>query len=136
MLFLDTGALKVGADIHWGGAITHVLANGLDMVNRHDTGREAQFALYDGEAQYDGCAGCSGTFGWDPVQGGDTHGNGSAVLSKELGADYIYTKTAPIHWNPSGVGGGAGQLRKCNTKLHIPEPIPIPIAFRSCPHFM
>ncbi len=109
VLFLDTGALKVGADIHWGGAITHVLANGLDMVNRHDTGREAQFALYDGEAQYDGCAGCSGTFGWDPVQGGDTHGNGSAVLSKELGADYIYTKTAPIHWNPSGVGGGAGQ---------------------------
>jgi len=61
--------IRIGLETAWGGSIVEVSLNGTNFVNAHDTGREVQPAFYDGNAQYDPCAGCTGVFGWDPVLG-------------------------------------------------------------------
>jgi len=68
------------AETIWGGSIVEVSLNGTNFVNEHDTGREVQAAQYDGSAQYDNCAGCTGSFGWNPVQG-------ETIRSGQPGAD-------------------------------------------------
>src|SRR5258708_22336019 len=75
----------------------------------HDTGREVQAAQYDGNAQYDSCAGCTGAFGWNPVQGGDKYDQGSLVLAQSVTDDSLYIKAQPYQWNPDDKGGGPGQ---------------------------
>ncbi len=79
-----TDASRIGLQTGWGGSIVEVSLNGTNFVNEHDTGREVQAAEYDGNAQYDGCAGCTGTFGWNPVQGGDKYDQGSPVLAQAV----------------------------------------------------
>jgi len=74
------------------------------------TYREVQAAEYDGSAQYDPCAGCSGTFGWNPVQCGDFYNHGSPVLSRNVTPDSLYIKAQPIQWYPDDMGGGPNQL--------------------------
>ena len=103
----DTG--RIGLETQWGGSIVEVSLNGTNYVNQYDTGREVQVAQYDGAAQYDNCAGCSGTFGWNPVQGGDEYSDGSPVLSQSLAPDSLYIKAQPYQWNPNDKGGGPGQ---------------------------
>jgi len=100
---------RIGLETQWGGSIVEVSLNGTNYVNEHDTGREVQVAQYDGAAQYDNCAGCSGTFGWNPVQGGDEYDEGSPVLSQSLAPDSLYIKAQPYQWNPDDKGGGPGQ---------------------------
>jgi hypothetical protein len=92
-----------------GGSVVEVSLNGTNFVNEHDTGREVQAAEYDGGAQYDNCAGCTGTFGWNPVQGGDLWNDGSPVLGQTVGQDSLYVKAQPIQWYPNDKGGGPGQ---------------------------
>lgn len=98
--------IRVGLDTSWGGAIVQVTYDGREVVNRWDPGREVQLAIYDGYRKYDPCAGCSGTFGWNPVQAGDRHGSGSALIADSLANDHLYTRTRPIEWYPDDKGGG------------------------------
>jgi len=113
LLYLEshssTDTARIGLETQWGGSVVEVSLNGTNYVNEHDTGREVQVAQYDGAAQYDNCAGCSGTFGWNPVQGGDEYSDGSPVLSQTLAPDSLYIKAQPYQWNPSDKGGGPGQ---------------------------
>jgi hypothetical protein len=104
----DSGSdvARVGLNTLWGGSIVEVSLNGTNYVNEHDTGREVQAAQWDGAAQYDNCAGCTGVFGWNPVQAGDKWDNGSPVLSQTVASDSIYVKTQPNQWNPDDKGGG------------------------------
>jgi hypothetical protein len=123
---------QIGLNTDWGGSIANVSLDGTNFVNAHDTGREVQPALYDGAAKYDNCAGCTGTWGWDPVQGGDVHGNGSPVLAMQLTFDSIYVKAEPLQWYPDNQGGGAGHpiLSDCyfeETVSVVPGP---PLAFK------
>src|SRR6266852_705945 len=104
-----TDVSRIGLQTIWGGSIVEVSLNGTNFVNEHDTGREVQAAQYDGSAQYDNCAGCTGNFGWNPVQGGDKYDQGSPVLTQTLTADSLYIKAQPYQWNPDDKGGGAGQ---------------------------
>ena len=104
-----TDVSRIGLQTIWGGSIVEVSLNGTNFVNEHDTGREVQAAQYDGSAQYDNCAGCTGNFGWNPVQGGDKYDQGSPVLMQTLTADSLYIKAQPYQWNPDDKGGGAGQ---------------------------
>jgi hypothetical protein len=97
---------RIGLETAWGGSIVEVSLNGTNFVNEHDTGREVQAAEYDGSALYDPCAGCSGTFGWNPVQGGDYYDHGSPVLSQTIAPDSLYIKAQPIQWYPDNIGGG------------------------------
>jgi hypothetical protein len=103
-LYLDNGTVKVGLETNWGGAITEIAWHGMNFVNDFDTGREIQVALYDGDP-YPGCENCTGANGWDPVQGGDQHKNGSPLTDQALRRDSIYTKTRPYHWIPENKGG-------------------------------
>jgi hypothetical protein len=110
-LFLESNSggdtARIGLETSWGGSIIEVSLNGTNYVNWSDTGREVQVAEYDGNAQYDACAGCTGTFGWNPVQGGDKYGHGSPVLTQTMASDSLDIKAQPIHWNPDDKGGGA-----------------------------
>ena len=112
VLYLESNSgpdtARVGLETLWGGSIVEVSLNGTNFVNMSDTGREVQVAEYDGNAQYDGCAGCTGTFGWNPVQGGDKYGHGSPVITQTVGGDSLFVKAQPIHWNPDDKGGGPG----------------------------
>jgi len=104
-----TDTSRIGLQTMWGGSIVEVSLNGTNFVNEHDTGREVQAAQYDGNAQYDNCAGCTGSFGWNPVQGGDKYDQGSPVLVQTLMPDSLYIKAQPYQWNPDDKGGGPGQ---------------------------
>jgi hypothetical protein len=107
----DSGAdvSRIGLETNWGGSIVEASVNGTNFVNEHDTGREVQLAQYDGNAQYDNCAGCTGTFGWNPVQGGDEFNRGSPVRAQVLIADSLYIKAQPYQWNPDYAGAGSSQ---------------------------
>ena len=104
-----TDTSRIGLQTGWGGSIVEVSLDGTNFANEHDTGREVQAAQYDGNAQYDGCAGCTGTFGWNPVQGGDKYDQGSPVLAQTVNSDSLYIKAQPVQWNPDDKGGGPGQ---------------------------
>jgi len=108
-LYLDNGIVKVGLETTCGATVAQVVLNGVEIVNRFDCGREIQVAFYDGNQQYDNCAGCTGVWGWNPVQGGDKHSHGSPILEKILGPDFIYTKIQPYEWLPDNKGGGPTQ---------------------------
>jgi hypothetical protein len=114
MLFLesDSGSdiSRIGLQTLWGGSIVEVSLNGTNFVNEHDTGREVQVAEWDGAARYDSCAPlCTGTYGWNPVQGGDFWDDGSPVLAQSVNPDSLYIKAQPIQWNPDDKSGGPGQ---------------------------
>lgn len=110
MLYLEsdsgTDVARIGLNTLWGGSIVEVSLNGTNFVNEDGTGREVQAAQWDGAAQYDNCAGCTGVFGWNPVQAGDKWNNGSPVLAQTIDANSIYVKAQPLQWNPDDKGGG------------------------------
>jgi hypothetical protein len=101
-----TDVARIGLQTLWGGSIVEVDLNGTNFVNEDGTGREVQAAQWDGASQYDNCAGCTGVFGWNPVQAGDKWNNGSPVLAQTIAADSVYIKTQPLQWNPDDKGGG------------------------------
>ena len=110
LLYLEStngkDTIRVGLDTSWGGALVLLTYNGRDVVNRSDPGREVQIALWDGEQTYDPCSGCSGTFGWNPVQAGDRYHRGSMLVEDSLASDHLYTRTRAIEWYPDNKGGG------------------------------
>jgi hypothetical protein len=112
-LFLDRvedgHRVRIGLEQKWGGSIVEVSLDQTNFVNAFDAGREVQLALYDGSNRYDGCAGCDGVWGWNPVQAGDRHSNGSVVLEKRLEPDAVYIRVRPNHWYPDDKGGGNGR---------------------------
>ncbi len=113
LLVLETLApnqhVRVGLETQWGGGVAEVSLNGTNFVNRAGVGRLVAVAVYDGNADYDPCAGCTGVFGWDPVQGGDEYDHGSPVLKQSLTPNSIFIKTQPLEWNPDDKGGGPDQ---------------------------
>ena len=107
---LDNGVIQFGVEPRCGGTLVEVSWRGRNFVNNADcTGRQVQAALYDGNAKYDGCSGCEGNWGWDPVQGGDIHNFGSPLLAKNVTADSVYIATRPNEWYPDNKGGGPGR---------------------------
>ena len=110
MIRIDNGTIRVGVETRCGGTVAEIVIGGQNLINNFDcTGRQVQAALYDGNAWYDSCAGCTGVWGWDPVQGGDKYNAGSPVLLQESDAQSIHILTRPLEWNPDDKGGGAGR---------------------------
>src|SRR5207245_1565538 len=97
---------RLGLDLKWGGAVVEVSVHGVNVVNSFDAGRELQVALWDGADGYDTCAGCTGMFGWNPVQAGDRYSHGSPVTRIRASGDTVYVKTRPYEWFPDNKGGG------------------------------
>jgi Bacterial Ig domain len=109
MLYLESRAgdeiIRAGLESQWGGSVVELSWNGVNAVNRHDSGREIQVALYDGGDKYD-FTWRTGLFGWNPVQAGDHFSHGSPVLQEVMDPQYIYIKTQPVEWFPDNKGGG------------------------------
>ena len=107
---LDNGVVQFGVEPRCGGTLVELSLNGRNFINNADcTGRQVQAALYDGNATYDACSGCTGTWGWDPVQGGDIHNFGSPLIDKRVTSDGVYIATRPNEWYPDNKGGGPGR---------------------------
>jgi hypothetical protein len=110
ILRMDNGIIRVGVEPRCGGTIAEIVLDGKNLVNEYDcTGRQIQVSQYDGNFSYDPCAGCTGSWGWNPVQGGDRYGFGSTVLAQTATRDNIYIKTQPYHWMPEEADGGPGR---------------------------
>jgi hypothetical protein len=101
-----TDTIRIALDTSRGGSIVEVSLDGANYINQHDTGREVQPAFYDGDQPYDACAGCTGTFGWDPVLAGDRYNHGTPALAQTLTPNSLYTKAQPLQWYPDDKGGG------------------------------
>jgi hypothetical protein len=135
VLYLQSHAnghtVRIGLDTAWGGAIVEVSMDGTNFVNRHDTGREVQPALYDGADQYPD-PGPGSSYGWDPVLAGDAYGAGSQVLHQAVAAESLFTSTAPLQWWPDNFGGGSGMPVAADTTFEqtITVAAGAPLAFK------
>lgn len=104
--YIDNGVVKVGVRLDWGGAISEIWYNGINLVDDHDTGRLIQISLYDGDDYYNYSDCGDPNWGWNPVQGGDKYNHGSPVIKYYNRGYEIYIKTRPYEWNPDNKGGG------------------------------
>jgi hypothetical protein len=102
-LFVENRYVRVGVNLRWGGAITHVSARGgPNIINSHDLGRQIQQSYYSGPPNYQRegkqksphWAG----FPWNPIQTGDAYHNGSKVLEHRVQDNELYVKTIPMLW--------------------------------------
>ncbi len=104
MSFLDNRSLRLGVDLHLGGAITHLSlsAKGENVVNNFDWGRQIQMSYYSGPVPY--VVGEKRPskhwehLGWNPVQAGDDHGNPAKVLDHRNDGKTLYVKCVPMQW--------------------------------------
>ncbi len=123
MVYLDRQAdghhYRMGLNLAWGGAITEVSVDGVNTVNADDPGREIQIALYEGGGRYDLCAGCSGSWGWNPVQGGDRHGHGSPAAIVDRQAGGVHVRVQPLEWFPDDKGGGRSRGVPSDVQLDL-----------------
>jgi hypothetical protein len=62
--------------------------------------------LYDGNDVYDSCNGCTGVYGWNPVECCDTYRHGSPVLAQSITGDTVYVKANALQWIPDNKGRG------------------------------
>ncbi|KPL00928.1 MAG: hypothetical protein AMJ91_02385, partial [candidate division Zixibacteria bacterium SM23_73_3] len=108
-VYLDNDTVRVGLNLDWGGVISEIIYEGVNLVNKHDTGRLLQLSLYDGSDIYPGTDGTDPNWGWNPTQAGDKYNHPSSVLFYSASTDSMYTKTQPLEYNPDNKGGGSDQ---------------------------
>ncbi|GAB3914947.1 hypothetical protein GCM10028803_61100 [Larkinella knui] len=100
--YIDNGSLRLSVDLNMGGAITYLAAsaNGQNMVNNWDAGRQIQASFYAGPDTFtpDGKPAHPlwQNLGWNPVMSGDVFGNRSKVLETRNDGQQIYVKTQPM----------------------------------------
>jgi hypothetical protein len=101
---------RIGVDWKWGGSIVAAELNGVNMVNNFDPmGRQIQLSLYDGAQEYDGCAGCTNVWGWNPVQAGDRAGNPGQMAAVVHAPGGLFVRMRPNQYVPENKGGGVGR---------------------------
>jgi hypothetical protein len=95
--FLETSGIRVGIKKSSGGAIAWVSKGGsqTNLINDFDRGRMIQQSYYGAE---DGSQWNKQPWMWNPIQGGDWHGNSSKVLELKATTNAISAKTLPRHW--------------------------------------
>jgi len=102
-VFIENQFIRVGINLKWGGAITHVSTpRGPNLINSYDLGRQIQQSYYSGPANYQRegkqksphWAG----FPWNPIQTGDAFHNGSRVIEYQVRDGQLYVKTVPMLW--------------------------------------
>lgn len=96
-LFIDNGEVELGVDLTAGGSIFFFSESRKprNLLNHHDKGRFIQQSYYGDE---DGSRWIGKPWRWNPVQGGDTHGNCPRLLHSSRNESGIYTKSIPKHW--------------------------------------
>jgi Bacterial Ig-like domain (group 2)/Bacterial Ig domain len=104
---VGTDVVLLGMDISLGGAVSQFSINGTDVVAKASYGSHLiAVGLYDGNGTYDSCNGCTGSYGWNPVESCDVYRHGSPINAQEISGDTIYIKTNALQWIPDDKGGG------------------------------
>ncbi len=103
LVFVENEFIRVGINLKWGGAITHVSkANGPNLINSHDLGRQIQQSYYSGPANYQRKGKLKNknwqNFPWNPIQTGDSFRIGSKVVRHRIEKGKLYVKTIPMLW--------------------------------------
>lgn len=102
--------IRLGMDTSFGGGVSEFSLNGSDVVAKAGYGSHiVGLGLYDGNGTYDSCNGCTGTYGWNPVECCDTYRHGSPVLAQTITGTTIYIKANALEWIPDHKGGGPTQ---------------------------
>ncbi len=101
--FVENVHIRVGVNLKWGGAITHVSTpGGPNIINSHDLGRQIQQSYYSGPPNYqregNQKSPAWASFPWNPIQTGDAFHNGSKVLEHRVVNGELYVKTIPMLW--------------------------------------
>lgn len=101
VLYLESGNVsdvaRIGLETNWGGSIVEVSLNGINFVNRHDTGREVQPSYRDGD-----------NLSYNPTLGGDDVDQGSPTLASTVTPDSLFMQAQPLQWYSEAYGGGSG----------------------------
>jgi hypothetical protein len=103
LVFVENAFIRVGINLKWGGAITHVSEpGGPNLINSYDLGRQIQQSYYSGPANYQREGKVKhkhwGNFPWNPIQTGDSHRIGSRVVEHRVKDGKLYVKTIPMLW--------------------------------------
>ena len=104
--YVENDAYVLGIRLSWGGGVCYLKdknnkINGIEnLINQADTGRLVQQSYYgtyaNGEyvnGDYNGV-----TWPYNPVQGGDVHGNASRIIDIVVGESSLYIKAQPQDW--------------------------------------
>lgn len=108
--YLENESYKLGVRLSWGGGICYLRdlkkkIGGIDnLINQADTGRLVQQSYYGTysngeyvEGDYNGTR-----WPYNPVQGGDVHGNPSRIIDIVVGTHSLYIKAQPQDWGHDG----------------------------------
>lgn len=110
MSYLENSFVKVGVDLHRGGAIVFLSRNGgPNLINNFDLGRQVQLSFFSGPIPFS--AGEKEPsehwkhIGWNPIQAGDDFDNASQILEHQNDGKALYVKTQPLQWPLEKVPG-------------------------------
>uniref|UniRef100_A0A7S1Q3V9 Phospholipase B-like n=1 Tax=Neobodo designis TaxID=312471 RepID=A0A7S1Q3V9_NEODS len=98
---IRNGALTVGIDTAYGGAIALLVDNNnplSNLINTHDMGRLVQQSYYSGPDPYRGGTFNNDPWPWNPISAGDRFGHRSTVLDIRNTSDWLYVKARPLQW--------------------------------------
>lgn len=108
--YLQNDSYKLGVRLSWGGGVCYLQdlrkkIGGIEnLINQADTGRLVQQSYYgtysNGEykdGDYNGTP-----WPYNPVQGGDVHGNPSRIIDIVVGKHSLYIKAQPQDWGHDG----------------------------------
>ena len=105
--YITDGKYKLGVKLTWGGGVSYLedLADGdesiTNLLNDHDTGRLIQQSYYGTDAApYKPAKYGENMWCYNPVQGGDQHGNRSKLVDFKIADDgkSIWVKCQPLDW--------------------------------------
>ncbi len=108
--YIENEYYKLGVRLSWGGGICYLKdlkksLGGIDnLINQADTGRLVQQSYYGTYSNGDYVEGDYNGVRWpyNPVQGGDVHGNPSRIIDIVVGENSLYVKAQPQDWGHNG----------------------------------
>lgn len=108
--YLKNDSYELGIRLSWGGGICYLkdlkkTIGGIDnLINQADTGRLVQQSYYGTYANGEYKDGDYNGTPWpyNPVQGGDVHGNPSRIIDIVVGDASLYIKAQPQDWGHDG----------------------------------
>ena len=102
--WIENESIRLGVDLSMGGAVTSLVgkADGRELVNNFDHGRQIQMSFYSGPVPFTPRGKqphpAWRALGWNPVQAGDWAGNASKVLEHSNDGTRMYTRLVPMQW--------------------------------------
>jgi len=109
--YIDNGTIRLGVSLDLGGAITYIAdsKSGKNIINNWDWGRQIQMSFFAFPAPYIEKGQKPKKhwehIGWNPIQAGDDHGNGSKVVEFKKKDTSLYVKRIPMQWPLNNIPG-------------------------------